>query len=104
MTREASLTTTTKKNLAQAVADATGTTKLTALHMVDSLFETMCEMLSDGRRIEIRGFGAFSVKATKPKPAARNPKTGEIVYVPARRKTHFKPGKVLLEAMHVSRE
>ena len=49
--------------------------------MVDSLFETMCEILSDGQRIEIRGFGAFSVKATRPKPAARNPKTGEIIYL-----------------------
>ena len=98
------MTTITKKTLAQAVAEATGTTKLTALHMVDSLFETMREMLSDGQRIEIRGFGAFSIKATKPKPAARNPKTGEIVYVPARRKTHFRPGKVLKEAMDVSRE
>jgi integration host factor subunit beta len=99
-----SLTTTTKRDLAEAVAEVTGTTKLTALHMVDNLFETMRELLSDGQRIEIRGFGAFSVKATKPKPAARNPKTGEIVYVPARRKTQFRPGKVLLEAMHVSRE
>jgi integration host factor subunit beta len=98
------LTTTTKKNLAQAVAEATGARKLTALQMVDSLFETMREILSDGQRIEIRGFGAFSVKATKPKPAARNPKMGEIVYVPARRKTHFKPRKVLKEAMDVSRE
>jgi len=97
-------TTATKKDLAEAVAEATGTTKLTALHMVDSLFETMREMLSDGQRIEIRGFGAFSVKATKPKPAARNPKTGEIVYVPARRKTQFKPGKVLKAAMEKSRE
>ena len=97
-------TTATKKDLAEGVAEATGTRKLTALHMVDSLFETMRELLSDGQRIEIRGFGAFSVKATKPKPAARNPKTGEVVYVPARRQTHFKPGKVLLEAMHMSRE
>ena len=98
------MATTTKKKLAVVVAEANGTTKLTALHMVDSLFETMREILSNGQRIEIRGFGAFSVKATKPKPAARNPKTGEIVYVPARRKTHFRAGKVLKEAMHVSRE
>jgi len=98
------LATITKKDLAQAVAEAIGARKLTALHMVDSLFATMREMLSDGQRIEIRGFGAFSVKATRPKPAARNPKTGEIVYVPARRKTHFKPGKLLQEAMHMSRE
>ncbi len=46
-------------------------------------------------RIELRDFGIFEVKLTKPKPKARNPKSGETVYVPSRRKTHFKPGKVL---------
>ena len=46
-------------------------------------------------RIEIRDFGVLEVKHTKPKPKARNPHTGEIVFVPARRKTHFKPGKLL---------
>ena len=50
-------------------------------------------------RIEIRDFGVFEVKTTKPKPKARNPKTNEIIYVAARRKTHFKPGKLLKEAL-----
>ena len=68
--------------------------------MVDSLFESMRETLIEGNRIEIRGFGVLEVKNTKPKPAARNPRTGEVVYVPARRKTHFKPGKQLKEALH----
>ncbi|NQT24276.1 HU family DNA-binding protein, partial [candidate division KSB1 bacterium] len=44
-------------------------------------------------------FGVFEVKKTKPKPKARNPKTGEIIYVPARRKTHFKAGKLLKEVL-----
>ena len=90
----------TKKHLAQAVAESTGTKKQTALAMVDNLFTAMREQLIEGNRIEIRGFGVLDVKATKPKPAARNPRTGEIVYVPARRKTHFKPGKQLKEALH----
>ena len=68
--------------------------------MVDSLFEAMRDTLIEGNRIEIRGFGVLEVKDTKPKPAARNPRTGEVVYVPARRKTHFKPGKQLKEALH----
>ena len=50
-------------------------------------------------RIEIRDFGVFEVKKTMAKPKARNPKTGEIIYVAARRKTHFKPGKLLKEVM-----
>jgi len=90
----------TKKDLAQAVAESTGTTRLLAHAMIDSVFETMRQHLIEGNRIEIRGFGVLETKATKPKPAARNPRTGEIVYVPARRKTHFKPGKALKEALH----
>ena len=50
-------------------------------------------------RIEIRDFGVFEVKRTKPKPKARNPRTGEIIYVPARRKTHFKAGKLLKDVL-----
>jgi len=52
------LATITKRDLARSIAEATGTRKLTALHMVDSLFETMREIPSDGQRIEIRGFVA----------------------------------------------
>ena len=48
-------------------------------------------------RIEIRDFRVLEVKKTAPKPKARNPKTGEIVHVPAYRKTHFRPGKLLKE-------
>ena len=68
--------------------------------MVDTVFEAMRTSLIDGRRIEIRGFGVFQVKETRPKPAARNPRTGQIIYVPARRKTHFRPGKLLKEELH----
>ena len=89
----------TKRDWAHQVAQSTGTKQTTALAMVDSLFEAMRDTLVEGNRIEIRGFGALTVKDTKPKPAARNPQTGEIVYVPARRKTHFKPGRVSKEAM-----
>ncbi|MFC1490042.1 HU family DNA-binding protein [Candidatus Latescibacterota bacterium] len=92
--------TTTKKDLALEVAKDTGCKKSLASKMVDSIFKAMRESLIKGDRIEIRGYGVFQVKNTKPKPAARNPRTGEIIYVPARRKTHFKPGKLLKEALH----
>ena len=46
-------------------------------------------------RLEIRNFGVFEIKKTKPKPKARNPKTNEIISVPSRRKISFKPGKEL---------
>ena len=92
--------TTTKKDLALKVAQETGCKKSLASEMVDSIFTAMRASLSRGDRIEIRGFGVFQVKNTKPKPAARNPRTGDIIYVPARRKTHFKPGKLLKDALH----
>ena len=94
------MATVTKKDLARVVADTIGCKNNLTLQMVDRLFEAMRDTLIEGNRIEIRGFGVLEVKDTKPKPAARNPRTGEVVYVPARRKTHFKPGKQLKEALH----
>jgi nucleoid DNA-binding protein len=94
----------TKKELALRVSRSTGCRKNISAQMVDSLFVAMRDSLIQGNRIEIRGFGVFQVKDTRPKPAARNPRTGEIIYVPARRKTHFKPGRLLKEALHQVRE
>ncbi|MDQ3020427.1 MAG: HU family DNA-binding protein [Bacteroidota bacterium] len=73
---------------------------LTQKLLVDSLFEAIRELLMEADpvvRIEIRDFGVFEVKKTKPKPKARNMQTGEFVFVPGRRKMHFKPGKILKE-------
>ena len=90
----------TKKDLALKVSEVTGLRKNMSAKVVDALFASMRDTLITGNRIEIRGFGVFEVKNTKPKPAARNPRTGEIIYVPARRKTHFKPGKLLKKELH----
>jgi nucleoid DNA-binding protein len=98
------LSTITKKELALLVSQQANCKKNIAAEMVDSLFIARRNSLIDGNRIEIRGFGVFQVKDTRPKPAARNPRTGEIIYVPARRKTHFKPGRLLKEALHQTRE
>ena len=94
------MSTITKKDLALLVSDSTGCRKNLAAKMVDSLFVAMRDNLIQGNRIEVRGFGVFQVKDTRPKPAARNPRTGQVIYVPARRKTHFKPGRLLKEALH----
>ena len=90
----------TKKDLILQVSKDTKCKKDLAARIVDTVFGTMRESLIEGDRIELRGFGVFHVKDTKPKPAARNPKTGEIIPVPAHRKTHFKPGKLLKEELH----
>ena len=94
------LPTITKKELALCVSERAECKKNVASEMVDSLFNSMRDSLIEGNRIEIRGFGVFQVKDTRPKPAARNPRTGEIIYVPARRKTHFKPGRLLKDALN----
>jgi len=68
--------------------------------MVDTIFSAMRESLIGGQRIEIRGFGVFQAKETRAKPRARNPRTGAVIHVPARRKTHFRPGKMIRQELH----
>ena len=92
--------TVTKKELALRVANAAGIKKQAAYNAVESVFGAMRESLIEGNRIEIRGFGVLGVKRTKANPAARNPHTGEVVYVPARRKSYFKAGLLINEVLH----
>jgi len=63
---------------------------------VKSLLEMMGGSLSAGERIEIRGFGSFSLHYRPPR-VGRNPKTGESVALPGKHVPHFKPGKELRE-------
>ena len=63
---------------------------------VKSLLEMMGGALSAGERIEIRGFGSFSLHYRPPR-LGRNPKTGESVALPGKYVPHFKPGKELRE-------
>jgi integration host factor beta subunit len=62
--------------------------------IVNSVFDSMAEALHQGERIEIRGFGSFVVKQRQAREG-RNPKTGRIVSVPAKRVPFFKVGKEL---------
>lgn len=94
--------TVTKKEVAKRVAKMMGQKIYITEDFVNAVFQALREILSEADpeiRIEIRDFGVFEVKETKPKPKARNPRTGEIIYVPARRKTHFKPGKLLKDIL-----
>jgi len=67
---------------------------------VKSLIEQMSQSLSTGSRIEIRGFGSFSLHYRPPR-MGRNPKTGEAVALAAKYVPHFKPGKELRERVNV---
>ena len=92
----------TKKDLARRVAEAIGEPLYKCEPWVQATIESLRDMMLSADpevRIELREFGVFEVKKTKAKPKARNPKTNETVFIPARRKTHFKPGKYLREEL-----
>ena len=62
--------------------------------IVNVIFQRLTRALADGDRVEIRGFGAFSVRSRKPRVAI-NPKNKKRVEVPEKRIVHFKTGKEL---------
>ena len=66
---------------------------------VKTLLEMMGGALSTGERIEIRGFGSFSLHFRPPR-IGRNPKTGDSVALPGKYVPHFKPGKELRERVN----
>ena len=66
---------------------------------VKSVLEQMSAALADGERIEIRGFGSFSLHFRPPR-IGRNPKTGEAVALSGKYVPHFKPGKELRERVN----
>ncbi|MBE9396525.1 integration host factor subunit beta [Pontibacterium sp. N1Y112] len=70
---------------------------------VKAMLDQMTEALSHGDRIEIRGFGSFSLHYRAPR-VGRNPKTGESVELEAKHVPHFKPGKELREQVNSSLE
>lgn len=73
-------------------------TQRDAEHAVKTLLDAVGEALVRGHRIEVRGFGSFSVSHRAPR-MGRNPRSGEAVAIPAKRVPHFKPGKALREAV-----
>ena len=67
--------------------------------VVDVIFDTIKKSLKDGNRVELRGFGVFSVRQRKARQG-RNPRTGEEVKVAAKRVPFFKSGKKLKEELN----
>ncbi|MBI4031922.1 MAG: integration host factor subunit beta [Proteobacteria bacterium] len=67
--------------------------------IVDTIFEEISRALANGDRVELRGFGAFSVKERGAR-TGRNPRTGESVFVEAKRLPFFKTGKALREHLN----
>jgi integration host factor subunit beta len=86
----------TKSELINRLYLKTDTQLEDAAAAVNVIIDTMQNALGRGERIEVRGFGAFSLHERKGR-IGRNPKTGEVVEIPTKFVPHFKPGKELRE-------
>jgi len=83
-----------KLDIINEVVNRTGITKTKAEMAVETVFESMKRSLSQGERIELRGFGIFNVRPRKT-GIGRNPRTGQEVAIPPGKAVRFKPGKEL---------
>ena len=70
-------------------------------NIVNAILDEVGDAMARGDRVELRGFGAFSVRS-RPARAGRNPRTGEAVDVPAKAVPFFKSGKELRERLNAS--
>ena len=87
----------TRSDLVEALAERFGQlTHRDAEFAVKALLEAMSDSLARGHRIELRGFGSFTI-SHRPTRMGRNPRSGEQVAIPEKRVPHFKPGKALRE-------
>jgi integration host factor subunit beta len=86
----------TKKEIVKTISDEIGLTQLKTKEIVQKTFDAIVETLVDERRIELRNFGVFEVKKRAARKA-RNPRTGDKVYVPEKFVVTFKPGKEMEE-------
>ena len=81
-----------KQDIVNCVAEQTGMTRVEAETAVEAVFHSLKNALRRRERIELRGFGVFSVKPRK-SGVGRNPRTGEEVAIPPGNTIRFKPGK-----------
>ena len=86
----------TKSPLIEAVSERIDVPRKRAEDVVNAVFDAMKEALLEDERIEVRGFGSFTIREYKAKKG-RNPRTGAQVSVDEKKSVHFKPGKELRE-------
>lgn len=90
----------TKSELIEILSRRQGHLKSDDVDMaVKTLLEMMSNALTEGERIEVRGFGSFSLHFRPPR-LGRNPKTGDSVALPGKYVPHFKPGKELRDRVN----
>jgi integration host factor subunit beta len=89
----------TKKEIVKTISEEIGLTQLKTKEIVQKTFDAIVETLVEEKRIELRNFGVFEVKRRAARKA-RNPRTGEKVFVPEKFVVTFKPGKEMEERVH----
>lgn len=93
-----------KKDLINAVTEEMdGYLKKDISQVVDIILDSIVDALAEGRRVEIRGFGSFSVRQRKAR-STKNPRTGKIMEIPPRNNLHFTMSKSLKEALVKGRQ
>ena len=86
----------TKKEIVKTISEEIGLTQLKTKEIVQKTFDAIVETLVEDHRIELRNFGVFEVKKRAARKA-RNPRTGDKVFVPEKFVVTFKPGKEMEE-------
>ncbi|TBV80727.1 MAG: integration host factor subunit beta [Desulfobulbaceae bacterium] len=88
-----------KRDLINAVAETMpGFLKKDLDQTVDIILESILQALKENRRVEIRGFGSFSVRERKAR-TTKNPRTGQAMHIPARKNIHFTMSKALKDGL-----
>ena len=89
----------TKSQLIDVVAEVNSLSRASAERIVNAMFEEMSNTLIRGERIEFRGFGSFQVRHYQPYEG-RNPRTGETVSVPMRRRVRYRMSERMFERLN----
>ena len=90
----------TKSELVEKLIEANGVlSRKESELVVNIIFDSMCEALQKGEKVEIRGFGSFTIRERDAREA-RNPKSGDVVSIPAKKTPFFKTGKDLRERVN----
>ena len=90
-----------KSDIVDSISGKFGVPKAQVQQMVDDVFDLIAEGLTRGEKIDLRGFGTFSVRDSKAR-TGRNPQSGEPIQIPARRVPAFKPGKELKDKVNTA--
>ncbi|MCS6915345.1 MAG: HU family DNA-binding protein [Myxococcales bacterium] len=85
-----------KSDLVEAIAQKNNLPKAQTQQVLEDVLECISVALARGEKIDLRGFGTFSVRESAAR-TGRNPQTGDPIHIPARRMPGFKPGKELKE-------